>query len=199
MSDIEKINSDIVEVRANLQQITVNQGLMKINRLLLSVIFSLMAVIVILGVFLLPTKGFENDYKIVTAANAESIEMNPVLSAEVSSLKGQLVGLVSGSIESKLRSLEEHIRLGAVANSLGTIEDLKNDIKVLQTYSEPPRKNQTVVANQQLLLEVNHLKKLTYFTLASCGLMLSAIAGIWIKNKKLLPYKKQKTSFLGKP
>jgi len=71
----------------------------------------------------------------VTAA-----EMNPVLSAEVNNLKGQFVGLVSGSIESKLRTLEESVRLGTVSTALGTIEDLKNDVRVLRTYSEPPKK-----------------------------------------------------------
>lgn len=197
MSDSDKIYSEIVEVRGGLQRIAVNQGLMKINRLLLTIVFSLMGVIVILGFFLLPTHVFVNDYKKVTASDAYAVEMNPVLSQEVNALKGQLVGLVSGSIESKLRALEESVRLGIVANSLGTIEALKNDVKVLRTYSEPTKKDPSVIANEQLMHEVTQLKTLIYLTLGSCGLMLAAIAGIWLKNSRLLPHKKVKTGFLG--
>lgn len=198
MSDPDKMYSEIVEVHGGLQRIAVNQGLMKINRFLLTVVFSLMAVIVILGFSLLPGHVFVNDYKKVTASDAYAVEMNPVLSQEVNALKGQLVGLVSGSIESKLRTLEESVRLGVVANSLGTIEDLKNDVKVLRTYSEPAKKDPSVIANEQLMHEVTQLKTLIYLTLGSCGLMLAAMAGIWLKNSNLLPHKKVKTSFLGK-
>jgi hypothetical protein len=198
MSDIEKISSEIIDARGNLQRITTSQGLMKVNRLLLTIIISLMTVIVILGVSLLPSHISVNDYKAVIASDAYHVEMNPVLSAEVNTLKGQLVGLVSGSIESKLRTLEESIRLGSVANSLGTIEDLKNDLKVLRVYSDTPQKAPSSVGNEQLIHEVAQLKSLIYLTLASCGLMLAAFAGIWIKNSYLLPHKKAKTSFLGK-
>jgi hypothetical protein len=198
MSDVKKINSELVEVHGDMQRVSMNQGLMKINRLLLAIVLSLMAVVVILSFLLLPSDVFVNDYKKVTASGADAIEMNPVLSAEVNALKGQLVGLVSGSIESKLRALEENVRLGAVANSLGTIEDLKNDIKVLRTYSEPPKKEQPVIANEQLIHEVGQLKTLIYLTLTSCGLMLAAVAGIWLKNSQLLPHKKVTTEFLKK-
>ncbi|NOT11167.1 MAG: hypothetical protein HOP23_04945 [Methylococcaceae bacterium] len=198
MSDREKINSEIIKVRADLQRISVNQGLMKINRLLLTIVFSLMVVIVILGFSSLPSHVFVNDYKNVTANDPNSVEMNPVLSAEVNTLKGQLVGLVSGSMESKLRALEESIQIGSVANALGTIEDLKNDIKVLRVYAEAPKKDQAVITNEQLVHEVSKLKTLIYLTLGSCGLMLAAAAGIWIKNSNLLPHKQVKTSYLGK-
>ena len=120
------------------------------------------------------------------------------MSAEVNTLKGQLVGLVSGSIESKLRTLEESIRSGTVTNSLGTIEDLKNDVKVLRSYSDPVKKEQADVANEQLIQEMTHLKHLIYMSFASCGLMLAALAGIWIKNLKRLPYKDVIIRYLGK-
>jgi hypothetical protein len=198
MSDIEKISSEIIDARGNLQRITTNHGLMKVNRLLLTIIISLMAVIVILGFSLFPNHVFVNDYKKVIASAPYTVEMNPVLSAEVNTLKGQLVGLVSGSIESKLRTLEDSIRQGSVVNSLGTIEDLKNDIKVLRVYSDGSKKEQPVIPNEQLMREVTQLKTLIYLTLASCGLMLAAVAGIWLKNSNLLPHKKVNTSYLGK-
>jgi hypothetical protein len=198
MSDKDKIKSEIIEARGNLQRIAINQGLMKINRFLLTIVLSLMVVVVVLGFSSIPAHVFVNDYKKITANGTNPVDMNPVLTAEVNTLKGQLVGLVSGSMESKLRALEESIQLGAVTSSLGTIEDLKNDIKVLRVYSDAPKQEQTVAANQQLIQEVSHLKTLIYLTIGSCGLMLAAIAGIWLKNRNLLPHKKIKTSYLGK-
>lgn len=198
MSDINKINSEIVETQGILQRIPSSQGLMKINKLLLAIVFSLMTVVLILGFLLFPNHDLTNNYKKTRTSEVYASGMNPVLSSEVNNLKGQFIGLISGSIESKLRALEESIRLGTVANSLGTIEDLKNEVKVLRSYSDPA-KNETVnLANEQLMQEMAELKNLIYVTLASCGLMLAAIAGIWIKNRNRLPYKKVKTGYLGR-
>jgi hypothetical protein len=157
-----------------------------------------MVVILVGGFLLIPTDNFLTRYKNATANETYASEMNPVFSAEVNALKGQLVGLVSGSIESKLNALEESIRIGSVASSIGTIEDLKNDLKVLRAYSEPAKKANGVVSNEQLMQEMSQLKRLIYLTIASCGLMLAAVAGIWVKNRNILPYKKTKTGYLGK-
>jgi hypothetical protein len=190
MSDMHEKKSEIVV----LQRIPSHQGLIKVNRWLMAMVFFLMTVIVIAGLFLFPATDVTSYKKSeVTVA-----EMNPVLSAEVNTLKGQFVGLVSGSIESKLRSLEESIRRGAVSNSLGTIEDLKNDVKVLRSYSEPAKKENVALSNEQLMQEMSELKRLIYVTLASCGLMLAAIAGIWIKNRYRLSYKEAIIRHLGK-
>ncbi|MDD1613598.1 MAG: hypothetical protein LUP98_02975, partial [Methylococcaceae bacterium] len=147
MSELHETKSEVVV----LQRIPSHQGLMKVNRWLMAMVFFLMSVIVIAGFFLFPT----NDVTRFKKSEATTAEMNPVLSAEVNTLKGQFVGLVSGSIESKLRSLEESIRRGSVSNSLGTIEDLKNDVKVLRAYSEPTKKEKVVIPNEQLMQEMS--------------------------------------------
>jgi hypothetical protein len=202
MSDIDKIKTVVEVISGNpsmvLQRIPSHHALVKVNRLLLAVICSMMVVILVGGFLLIPTDNFLTRYKNATANETYASEMNPVFSAEVNALKGQLVGLVSGSIESKLNALEESIRIGSVASSIGTIEDLKNDLKVLRAYSEPAKKENGVVSNEQLMQEMSQLKRLIYLTIASCGLMLAAVAGIWIKNRKLLPYKETKTGYLGK-
>jgi len=202
MSDKDKINSVVEGLPSNastvLQRIPSHHALMKINRLLLTIICSLMVVVLIGGFLLFPTDNFLNRYKNATATEIYAAEMNPVMSAEVNALKGQLVGLVSGSIESKLNALEESLRVGSVSSSIGTIEDLKNDLKVLRSYSESTKKGKAVVSNEQLMQEMSQLKRLIYLTIASCGLMLAAVAGIWIKNRNRLPYKESKTSYLGK-
>ena len=190
MSELREKKSEIVV----LQRIPSHQGLMKVNRWLMAMVFFLMTVIVIAGFFLFPA----NDLTRLKKSEVTVPEMNPVLSAEVNTLKGQFVGLVSGSIESKLRSLEESIRLGTVSTALGTIEDLKNDVKVLRSYTEPAKKEKVVIANEQLMQEMSELKRLIYVTLASCGLMLAAIAGIWFKNRYRLSYKEAIIRYLGK-
>ena len=190
MSELHETKSEVVV----LQRIPSHQGLMKVNRWLMAMVFFLMTVIVITGFFFVPANDVTN-YKKPEVAVAE---MNPVLSAEVNTLKGQFVGLVSGSIESKLRTLEESIRLGTASKALGTIEDLKNDVKVLRSYSEPAKKEKVVIDNEQLMQEMSELKRLIYVTLASCGLMLAAVAGIWFKNRYRLPYKEAIIRYLGK-
>ncbi len=189
MSKLHETKSEVVV----LQRIPSHQGLMKVNRWLMAIVFFLMSVIVIAGFFFIPT----NDVTRFTKSEAAISGMNPVLSAEVDTLKGQFVGLVSGSIESKLRTLEESIRLGSVSSSLGTIEDLKNDVKVLRSYSEPVKEKNAVLANEQLMQEMSELKRLIYVTLSSCGLMLAAIAGIWLKNRYRLPYKETIKHYIG--
>ncbi|MCX7098158.1 MAG: hypothetical protein NTV43_09690 [Methylococcales bacterium] len=190
MSDLHKKKSELMV----LQTIPSHQGLMKVNRWLTGMVFFLMAVIIIGGFFLVP------DSDSIPFKNAETTaaDMNPVLSAEVKTLKGQFVGLVSGSIESKLRALEESVRLGTTSTALGTIEDIKNDVQVLKSYSEPVKKEAAPVANAQLMQEMSELKRLVYTTLASCGLMVAAIAGIWLKRRYRLPYKEAIIRHLGK-
>ncbi|MDD1624337.1 MAG: hypothetical protein LUO94_06185 [Methylococcaceae bacterium] len=190
MSDMYEKKSEI----AVLQRIPSHQGLMKVNRWLMAMVFFLMTVIVIAGFFFFPA----NDITRYKKSEVNIAEMNPVLSAEVNTLKGQFVGLVSGSIESKLRTLEESVRLGTVSTALGTIEDLKNDVKVLRSYSEPAKQEKVVIDNKQLMQEMSELKRLIYVTLASCGLMLAAVVGIWFKNRYRLPYKEAIIRYLGK-
>lgn len=170
-----------------------HQNLMKVNRWLTYTVFFLMSVIIVLGFWFAPSHNASNYQPVSTKVYVD--EMNPVLSAEVNALKGQFVGLMSGSIESKLRVLEENVRLGAAPDALLTIEELRNDIKNLRSYSD---NNKSTVANEQLMQEMSSLKRLVYLTLASCGLMFVAVAGIWLKNRQRLPYKDIITRYLHK-
>lgn len=190
MSELHETKSEIVV----LQRIPSHQALMKVNRWLMAMVFFLMTVIVIAGFYLLPA----NDFGRFKKNEVTLAEINPVLSAEVNTLKGQFVGLVSGSIESKLRSLEDSIRLGAAANSLATLQDLKNEVQVLRSYSESAKNEAVTTDSKQLIQEMSHLKHLVYLTLASCGLMLAAVCGIWLKNRYRLPYKETIMRHLGK-
>ncbi|MEC4750604.1 hypothetical protein [Methylomicrobium sp. Wu6] len=200
MSENQEFHSQIIEVRGKLQSVPSAQALVKANRFLLLAVIVLTVLVAVLGYFVVPPHQSTAYLKKQQSA-ANAVEGNSVLSTEVNALKGQVIGLVSGSIESKLRMLEDSIRMGAAANSLGTIEDLKNDVKVLRSYSEPSPKVRNAAqaeSNQQVLQEMSQLKRLIYVSLASCGLMLAAIASIWFKNLNVLTYKQTIKNYLRK-
>lgn len=183
---MREMKSELVDANEHkiiiLQNIPPHQGLVKANRFLLLLASCLMVIVFVLGFFVFPANDIlDNIQSKKRNISVAQVIQNPVLSAEINTLKGQLVGLISGSIDSKLRMLEESIRLGNVTGSMGTIQDLKNDVKVLQSYSTP-KKVLPIQPNEELLKEVSHLKKLIYLTLTSCGLMIAAIGGIWVKN-----------------
>lgn len=161
-----------------------HQALVKVNRMLLALVFVLMIAVVALGLVLLPQTTPINGKP---SSSGDYALQNPVISAEINTLKGQMFSLVSGSIESKLRSLEENIKRGSVADSLNTIQDLKSDVKVLGAYSEDTAmvKPQEVAANQQLIKEMTDLKDLVYLTFASCGLMVAGVAAMWFRRRRL--------------
>ena len=183
-----------------LQNIPHHHGLIKANRFLLLVASTLMVIVFVLGFFLLPAGNMLDDFTVKhEVVSASYAVQNPVISAEINALKGQLVGLVSGSIESKLRTLEESIRMGKVNSSLGTIQDLKNDVKVLQSYSVPEKTSGQGQVSQAVIKEISQLKNLIYLTLTSCGLMIAAIGGIWVRNRyRLSDYGHTPKAELGK-
>jgi hypothetical protein len=194
MNNMRKIDPEIVNAEGRevvaLQDTPQHQSLVKANRILLMLVSVLMAFVFVLGFLVVPNYDLVDQVKSRQALPpAVYAVQNPVLSAEINTLKSQLVGLVSGSIESKLRTLEESIRMGSISASLGTIEDLKNDVKVLRSYSEPPQvKTNDNQVNEELIQELGQLKNLIYLTFASCGLMIAAIAGFWLRNRFRLNY-----------
>ena len=178
-----------------------HQGLVKANRFLLLLATSLMIVVFILGFLLVPDEDIVGTLKATNKPiEINSALQNPVLSGEINLLKGQLVGLISGSIDNKLRALEVSVRKGSTTDALGTIQDLKNDVTVLQSYSSSKNSTATGPENQALLQEVSHLKRLIYLTLTSCGLMIVAVAGFLVRKHFYLDnqHNRKNTKFLGR-
>jgi hypothetical protein len=186
MTDKHEKNTKLVV----LQAIPNHQQLVKVNRWLLATVFFLMSVIVLAGIFLFPSDEL-SDYKQTTVKTATVTPTNPNLTAEVNALKGQFVGVVSGSIDSKLKTLEKTLRSGKNLEALATIEELRNDISTLRAYSANASTTivKPVIPNEQLIEEMSELKRLVYISLASCGLLLMAVAGIWVKNRYRLSHK----------
>lgn len=203
MSDRRESDSDFVGVEEHrtvvLQHLPPHQGLAKVNQFLLASVFVLMMIVFILGFFLIPDENKVIESFVKANTSDISANMNPAISEEVNTLKGQLAGLVSGSIESKLRVLEDNIRSGKLSSSLGMVEELKNDVEFLRGYVKPIKSDRPAsISNEQLIREMSYLKRLVYMTLASCALIFIGFVGVWIKNKQLLPYQKQSTGYIGK-
>lgn len=203
MSDRRESDSDFVGVEKHrsvvLQSVPPHQGLIKVNQFLLATVFVLMIIVFVLGFFLIPDEN--NIIEGFVKANTSDISasMNPAISEEVNTLKSQLAGLVSGSIESKLKTLEENIRSGKLSSSLNMVEELKNDVEFLRGYVKPVKTDRpAAISNEQLIKEMSYLKRLVYMTIASCALIFIGFVGVWIKNKQLLPYQKQRTGYIGK-
>lgn len=183
------------------QEISVG-SLTTANRLLWFLFAALMALVVMLGFLLFPTNSLLNNLEAQRIAAVNGPVQNSGLSLEVNALKGQLVGLISGSIESKLHNLEENIRTDNVsAVDLGTIQEIKNEIKILRGYSDSSAAalashkseiaTHEVMLNQgQLLNEFSQLKYLIYISIASCSLMIAVTGGVWLHNRFHLEHHK---------
>lgn len=184
---------------ALLQAVQRHHALVKANRFLLGLVFVLMVAVLAMGLVLMPSQTNWPQTQANQVAMASNALQNPAISAEINTLKSQLFGLVSGSIESKLRSLEENIKRGSVADSLNTIQDLKSDVKVLSAYTHAPQiKAPDAVVNQQLIKEMTDLKDLVYLTFISCGLMIAAVAGVWLRNRYRLTHQNNHTIYLAR-
>jgi len=190
-----KMQNDMVILHQQLQ----HQRLINLNRYLISAVFLLMTLVFVLGFFMFP----DNSDIAQTLKNKQQLAVtmknSPIISAEIDSLKGELVGLVTGSIETKLKSLEEGIKLGSVLGSLQTLQDVRHDVKLLHKYSDPleQKQQQIAQANVALIEEVSHLRSLIYLTLGSCSLMFTALLLIWARNRKqFLNYQKNTPSLL---
>ena len=194
-------NPDEVDSRKHgvvvLQTIQPHHALMKANRYLLGLVLLLMAMVFVLGFVLLPRQNMLEELGKRQASSLYATQ-NPALAAEINTLKGQMFGLVSGSIESKLRSLEDNIRRGSVAESLDTIQDLKSDVKILSAYSQAaPAAAEKTEVDQKVIKELSELKGLIYLTFVSCGLMIAAFAGVWLRQRRISHYRQHK-AFLGR-
>ncbi|SHE22905.1 hypothetical protein [methanotrophic endosymbiont of Bathymodiolus puteoserpentis (Logatchev)] len=197
MSDLRrKTENNKVRNMAVLNPVT-QLSVWKMNRLVLAIIISLMATVVFMGMLLMPENEIvPKTTQVHKSTELYNVQMNPVISAEVDALKSQLVGLVSGSIESKLNTLEEGLKAGTITEiGLDTIEALKDDLVVLKTYSETGAgrliaqkylQQANKAENKNLAQEVSQLRSMIYFLITSCGLMVAAVASVWVRRKYAL-------------
>ncbi|MDD4913746.1 MAG: hypothetical protein PHW13_01740 [Methylococcales bacterium] len=189
--DVESYKQEVVV----LQTIQPHHALLRANRFLLNLVYALIAIVFILGFVLLPRQNGILDS--IGRSQAPVATQNPVLSAEIKTLKDQMFGLVSGSIESKLKSLEDNLRKGSITESLDTLQELKTEVRMLGGYArEPSAKAEQTITDQKVIKELSELKGLVYLTIASCGLMIAALAGVWLRHRYRLTHQHKPKAYL---
>ncbi|MEY4767970.1 MAG: hypothetical protein RL637_609, partial [Pseudomonadota bacterium] len=132
------------------------QRLVRNNRLLLSAMIGLMSLVLILGSFLLSS----HDLLLNQLPPQSEMSMPSNSKIEVEQLKGELIGLVTGTIDTKLKSLEKNIERGRPLTALETVKSLKEDVNILRGYTKPlpapvsiEQKAELIEANQLLIHE----------------------------------------------
>jgi len=118
---------------------------------------------------------------------------------KLETLQNRMAVFVADSVETKLKTLEKNVTAGTVGSQeIKTLEELKGEVKLLETYSAGKRANLTdparldharfqttpgsenaLVAGGDLLYEVSQMKRLLYLGIASCGFVGLMIGGYW--------------------
>lgn len=171
--------------------------LIRANRFLFCVVILLLAIIFSFAYALVPPNK-----QLIQFTNGQILaESSSVLAKDIAVLKNQMAGLISGSIETKLRNLELSIKADALsAADLNIITGLRSDINILRSFSKLKQARlftseqeniKEINVAKQLIREATQLKMLLYITLASCSLMLTGVVGVWLKNRYLLGYEKK--------
>ncbi|WP_347987172.1 hypothetical protein [Methylomonas sp. AM2-LC] len=188
-----EFNLDDVEPRKRevvvLQTIQPHHALVKTNRLLLMLVFALMAVVFVMGLVIIPRQSFIE--QIGRQRLSGATQQDTAISADINTLKSQMFGLVSGTIDSKIKSLEDNLRRGSIADSLESLQELKGDVKILTSYTpESTAKTEQTAVDKTVIKELSELKGLIYLTIVSCGLMIAALAGVWLRHRYRLNHQR---------
>jgi hypothetical protein len=140
---------------------------------------------------------------------------------DVELLKGQMSVLITGAMESKIRRLEGSLQSGMIsATDLTTLRELKEDLKVLKTYSlqnaattfglfegagkiTGPVHAGAALYPDELLHEISNIKNFFYISIASWGIAIVLFAGAWLTGfyrfRQLQSERLFRQQMLGKP
>ena len=177
------------------------EKLINVNRYLMGTVFVLMCLVFTLGFFVIP----DNDDMIKQLKSESKFSAmtgkDRAITAELDILKGEMIALMSGTIDNKLKTLESSVKLGSSLGSIQSLQmlqEVRNDVSSLNKYSDPLQQKQQQVAeaNAALLTEISQLKGLVYLTLGSSSLMFCGIFLVWLKRKKRLAYQQQDEQYL---
>ncbi|MDD5034596.1 MAG: hypothetical protein PHE55_07530 [Methylococcaceae bacterium] len=115
---------------------------------------------------------------------------------QLEALQDKMTVFVADSVENKLKSLEKNVTSGTVgAQELRTLEELKSEVKLLETYAAGKSGKLTDLSHldharfkitpgtrnthDDLFQDLLELKQLLYFGIASCGFVGLMIGGYW--------------------
>ncbi len=172
-----------------------------ISRAIMGSCFVVLGVTILFGYAVMSQNSFKSmdSYEVINHDPVREIIANPILSADVEMLKGQMVSIISGSVKTKLAQLQESISAGQVSNKeLLLLNELTKDINAMRAVSTPNvgvgSVDQSVLVSKGsqnpaiLLKELSNLKLLVYLTIVSCGLMFVASAGVWLQTRLILQH-----------
>jgi hypothetical protein len=163
--------------------------------------FALMALMlaVSLYLFLSTSQMFERLHgRLAGVEDSDAVRIRQY-NEKLESLQNRMTAFVADSVETKLKALEKNVTAGTVgAQEIKTLEELKGEVKLLETYSVGKRANLTdpsrldharfqttpgsenaAVAGGDLLYEVSQMKRLLYLGIASCGFVGLMVGGYW--------------------
>ena len=179
--------------------IQAHHDLVKANRFLVRLVCVLVCMVFALGLLLAPKQTMLDVITRNQAQHPLVQAQNSGLTADINALKSQMFSLVSGSVDAKLKSLEESLRRGNLSESLDALQSLKNDVRLLTDAAPPLNADKGQIqglSEQQVFKELSELKSLVYLTFISCGLIIAALAGVWLRYRYRISY--QKREFLGR-
>jgi hypothetical protein len=159
-----------------------------------------LALFIVLLLLVMPAKRILDRYEERLAPSSSS--RLDGYSAETEKLQKKVLDLVTASIETRLRGIETDIRTNKVTpGELQTLEELKQELKVLAAYSRESAGNSgeaiirggVPMPNSQLLPdeqkremreELAQLKNLFYVSLLSCGAMVLLVGAYWLQTRR---------------
>ncbi|GEM_PF-1610251 len=184
--------------------------------ILVAVLFCFSMLFVLLPYLSEVNPGVREDAGTVGKVSDESVVLD-----EIRILKSQVGSLITESIQIKVNQLEKSLLDGMISKSdLVAIQELKSDLKVLKTYAlqnsidslsvfdsglqkSPSDSVPRMFDAEQIGREISQMKTLFYISMASWGLMLVVVSGVWMHScysiKRLEGFRYSSKELLGKP
>lgn len=133
-----------------------------------------------------------------------TMDRNELMYRDMEILKKQFRMLLAGSFENKLNSIEHKIRSGKISsNDVVLVQGLRNDFKILNNYTfnsprywdgadylkgdntaGPRHQYQSFGDSQATVLnEISWLQNFIYAGVATFGLLVTTVTGLWLENR----------------
>ena len=160
----------------------------------------IMALMLAVSLYILLNAGFMLERFQGRLANVEDTDTVKIrqYNQKLEVIQERMTAFVADSVETKLKTLEKDVADGSVSDQeIKALEDLKGQVKLLETYSAGKGGNLTdtsrldhvrfqitpgklgAASSVDLLYEVSQMKRLLYFGIASCGFVGFLVGGFW--------------------
>ena len=152
-----------------------------------------------------PVRGILERYQEILSAEAQGMRRLPELQKQIATLEKQLSSLTSDSINARIKTIEQAIRVGQIKpEDVATVQDVSKELGVLKTYMfrDPTelialkqlqkdyrelRETQNQLAKKDdVSRDIAFLNNLFYSTTGLFGLILAVMGGFsWYSAKRI--------------